>query len=128
MRPVKAGTDATMNTIGNKRYNLLVFLLFIIPAVMAIVYAFYIPFIMNIYYAFTQWNGIQKVPTFNGIDNFKEIFREDDRFAAASLFTLRYGIFYIALINALSLFLAILLDKNLVTRTPFAPLSTFPTS
>ncbi|MGD0724035.1 MAG: sugar ABC transporter permease [Spirochaetia bacterium] len=105
-----------MKTIGNRRYNLLIFLLFIIPAVIAIVYAFYIPFIMNIYYGFTQWNGIQKLPTFNGIDNFKEIFREDDRFAAAALFTLRYGIFYISLINVFALFLAILLDKNLVTR------------
>jgi raffinose/stachyose/melibiose transport system permease protein len=105
-----------MNTIGNRRYNLLVFLAFIIPASVAIVYAFYVPFIMNIYYAFTQWNGIQKVPTFNGIDNFREILREDDRFGAAALFTFRYGVFYIVLVNALSLFLAILLDQNLKTK------------
>jgi raffinose/stachyose/melibiose transport system permease protein len=105
-----------MNTIGNRRYNLLVFLLFILPAIVAIVYAFYIPFIMNIYYAFTQWNGIQKVPTFNGIDNFREILREDDRFGAAALFTLRYGVFYIVLVNAFSMLLAILLDQNLKTK------------
>jgi len=105
-----------MKTIGNRRYNLLIFVLFIVPGVVAIVYAFYVPFIMNIYYAFTQWNGIQRVPTFNGIDNFREILQEDNRFAAAALFTLKYGILYIALINGLSLFLAILLDKKLATR------------
>jgi raffinose/stachyose/melibiose transport system permease protein len=105
-----------MRRIGNRRYTLIIFILFVVPAIIAIVYAFYIPFLMNVYYAFTQWNGIQKTPTFNGIDNFKEIFREDDRFGTAALFTLRYGVFFIVLTNVFSLLLAILLDKNLVSR------------
>ena len=105
-----------MRRIGNRRYTLIIFILFVIPAIIAIVYAFYIPFLMNVYYAFTQWNGIQKSPTFNGLDNFKEILREDDRFGAAALFTLRFGVLFIILINVFSLLLAILLDKNLASR------------
>jgi raffinose/stachyose/melibiose transport system permease protein len=105
-----------MKTIGNKRYNLVIFILFITPAIIAIIYAFYIPFIMNIFYGFTEWNGIQKVPTFNGIDNFKEIFREDNRFGTAALFTLRFALVFILLVNVISLGLAVLLDMKLFTR------------
>jgi len=105
-----------MKTLGTRRYTILVFLLFILPAVVTIVYAFYIPFVMNIFYAFTQWNGIQKQPSFNGLDNFKEIVREDNRFGASAIFTLKFGVLYIVIVNALSLLLAVLLDKKLLTR------------
>ncbi|MEW9697567.1 carbohydrate ABC transporter permease [Paenibacillus sp. SI8] len=106
-----------MTRIGNKKMERVEFGLFTLPAVICVLFAFFIPFLMSMGYSFTEWNGIQKSPTFIGLDNFKQIFSRDANFIDSSLFTLKYSVLYIILVNAIAILLAIMLDQKLRTST-----------
>lgn len=105
-----------MKRMSGRTARLAAFAAFVIPAVLVILFAFYIPFLMNVFYAFTDWNGIQKVPVFNGLSNFREIFHEDGRFGAAAIFTVKFAVLYIVIVNVIALGLALLLVLNLKSR------------
>ena len=47
--------------------------LYVLPAFCVHVVTILVPACMLFYYAFTNWNGLNK-PTFNGLDNFKQLF------------------------------------------------------
>ena len=100
------------------------FLLFILPALFLVLLAFYSPLVMNGFYAFTDWNGIQRAATFNGLANFKELLADGD-FGGAIRFTLRFAVAYILLSNVLALLIAIVLDKlklgNVARAALFVP-------
>ncbi|BBH19409.1 ABC transporter permease [Paenibacillus baekrokdamisoli] len=89
------------------------FLLFVSPAIIAITVAIYIPFIMSSLYSLTDWNGIAGSPKFIGLHNFISIFKGDLDFKNSSIFTVKYSVLYILLVNLFSLAIAIILDKNL---------------
>ncbi|GGI46371.1 sugar ABC transporter permease [Paenibacillus marchantiophytorum] len=89
--------------------------MFILPAIITILFAFYIPFIMSMLYSLTQWNGISSQPKFIGLDNFKSIFISDDHFKQSIIFTLKFSFLYILCVNALSLIVALALDQKLRT-------------
>jgi raffinose/stachyose/melibiose transport system permease protein len=105
-----------MIKIGRKVSDKLTFSAFVIPAIIAITCMVYIPFLMNIFYSFTEWNGIQAKASFIGIGNFIEIFKDDTGFKNASMFTFKYGLIYIPLVNVLGIVLAVLLDQKIKTR------------
>jgi ABC-type sugar transport system permease subunit len=56
-----------------------------LPAVILVAITIYIPFVLSGYYSLTEWNGISKVPTFIGLENFRQIF------SAARIFSRRCG-------------------------------------
>lgn len=87
------------------------FLLFVLPALVLVGFAFYGPFLMNVFYAFTDWNGIRKAPRFAGWDNFVELLADGD-FAASVGFTAAFAVGFIALCNVLGLGLAVVLDQK----------------
>ena len=101
--------------IGRKTFEKMEFGLFVMPVVMFITVTIYIPFIMSSFYSLTEWNGIGRTPHFIGFKNFIDIFKGDSSFKTASIFTLKYSILYIILINVLALFIAVMLDKKLKT-------------
>lgn len=104
-----------MKKIGRKAYEKLEFWIFVIPVIILITIAIYIPFFMSSFYSLTEWNGIGKTPHFIGLKNFIDIFKGDSGFKAASMFTMKYSILYIILINVFSLLIAVILDKKLKT-------------
>lgn len=105
-----------MTKIGKKTFEKLEFAVYVLPVMIFVSLAIYIPFIMSMYYSLTEWNGIQKKAKFIGLGNFKQIFSGDTNFTSAATFTIKYCILYIILINAIALFLAVMLDKKLKTR------------
>jgi raffinose/stachyose/melibiose transport system permease protein len=105
-----------VNKIGKKALEKLEFVIYVLPIIIFIFFAFYIPFGMNIYYSMTQWNGIQKNPVFIGLKNYIQILQGDADFMNSAIFTAKYGALYIVLINVLALLLAIVLVKNIKTK------------
>ncbi|MDO3413306.1 sugar ABC transporter permease [Saccharibacillus sp. CPCC 101409] len=98
---------------GRKRGERLEFGLFTLPALICIAFAFYVPFVLTVRYSMTKWNGIAKHPTFVGLDNFRQILTGDANFTNAAIFTLKYMVLYIVLVNVLAIALALVLDMGL---------------
>lgn len=90
----------------------LTFFLFVTPALVFVLFATDIPFIMNGYYSLFDWNGVGSKMTFVGLDNFKKIFTNDKLFWQGVKFTLRFAVFFVIIINVLSLIVALALSKK----------------
>lgn len=89
------------------------FLIYVVPVVVFISLVVYIPFIMSMAYSFTEWNGISKAAKYIGVENFKAIFTDDSAFQASAVFTIKYSVLFIIIINVLALLIAVMLDKKL---------------
>lgn len=90
-----------------------IFLLFVIPAVAFVLFSTDIPFLMNGYYSLFDWNGISTEKTFIGLGNFIEIFtKSSNLFWKGLKFTLRFTVFYVIIVNILSLSVALALSKE----------------
>ena len=95
-----------------KRKETLMFIIFVVPALAFVLFATDIPFVMNIYYSVFDWNGISKNLTFVGIDNFRKIFTSDKTYWTSWWFTLRFTLFYVIIVNAISLAIALMLSTG----------------
>lgn len=89
--------------------------IFVLPSLLLVAMVFYVPFFMSGYYSLTEWNGISKNPEFIGLDNFIHIFTVDKTFLKAMLFTGKYMILFVTVVNVLGLMLAVMLVKRLRT-------------
>ncbi len=89
---------------------------FTVPAIIAILLFVEIPFIMSVSYSFTKWNGLDKVPVFIGLANYKELLTDDKDMLNALIFTLAFTVLMVVLTNVIALLLAILLDSNIKGR------------
>jgi len=93
-----------------------------LPAVILVTAFVLVPFVMSLSYSFTKWNGLDKVPTFIGLGNYKALLK-DTSMARTLAFTFKYMACVVVLTNVVSLFLAVLLDNKIrgerVLRTGF---------
>lgn len=96
-----------MNT--KKIKELLIFALFVLPALALVLFASDVPFIMNMYYSVFNWNGISRDMTFVGADNFIKIFTNDRFFWRSVQFTLKYAVFFVIIVNVAALTIAMFL-------------------
>lgn len=108
--------------MGKKlKQNGLFFWLFIAPVVVALFMVVIIPLFYGIYYSFTTWDGINPAE-FNGIENYIKLMG-DEGFRNALIFTTKFAVVSIILINVLGLGLALLVTQKLkgsnVLRTIF---------
>ena len=90
----------------------LLFALFVFPAVIFVLFATDIPFLMNLYYSVFDWNGVGKEMTFVGLDNFVKIFTNDSLFWKGVKFTLKFAVFYVIIVNIISLIVALVMSKE----------------
>lgn len=97
----------------NKSISKIEYLIYVLPVVVLISFVVYIPFVMSMAYSFTEWNGISKAARFIGVENFKLIFTEDTAFHASAIFTIKFSILFIIIVNVLAVLIAVLLDKKL---------------
>lgn len=98
--------------LAKKLKNAVSFLIFTFPAVLLILLFVEIPFLANIGYSFTKWNGLERTPTFIGVENYRELFTLDSGVLEAIGFTLKFGFSVTVLLNLISLVLAVLLDNH----------------
>ena len=77
-----------------------------------------IPFLMCIGYSFTSWNGVTSEIAFNGMDNFKTML-QDTEFWNSLIFTLKFAMMSVLLVNFLGFTFAYLLSKPLRGRNIF---------
>jgi len=88
------------------------YITFILPTFIVISITTNIPFFLNIIYSFCNWNGISRKISFNGINNFIELFTDDPDFWHNAIFTFKYFGFYVIIVNILSLFIASILIRG----------------
>ncbi|QYA45254.1 sugar ABC transporter permease [Macrococcoides bohemicum] len=104
----------------------LAFWLFLLPVLVALFMVIIIPFIYGIYYSFTNWNGdTSQTPGFVGFQNYVDLLK-DDTFINALMFTFKYSIAAIFVINFIGLSLALIVtskikSKNLLRTVFFMP-------
>lgn len=97
---------------NKKMKEIFLFALFVFPAVIFVLFATDIPFLMNLYYSVFDWNGVGKEMTFVGLDNFIKIFTNDSLFWKGVTFTLKFAIFYVLIVNILSLTVSLVMAKE----------------
>jgi raffinose/stachyose/melibiose transport system permease protein len=108
-----------MKSLKKKDKNAaIIFGLFILPAFAAILLSVEIPFIMSVFYSFTKWNGIDRAPQFIGILNYIELFTDDPDMMKSMVFTLEQTVFRVIFTNVIALFLAVLLDSEIIGKEP----------
>ncbi|MDH6365336.1 raffinose/stachyose/melibiose transport system permease protein [Enterococcus sp. PF1-24] len=87
------------------------FWLLMLPSLLVLVVVLFIPLIIGIYYSLTNWNG-NTAADFIGITNYLEIFK-DETFINSLIFTAKFSIVSIILINIVALGLAVLVTQKL---------------
>lgn len=99
---------------------------FLVPTLCLYLVFFIIPLAGSIAYSFTDWDGIQKSFHIIGFKNYINIFKADARFINSILFTLKYSLLNIVLVNILGMLLALAVDskiksKNFLRTVFFSP-------
>ena len=96
------------------------------PALLVFITMKMIPAVMGFWYSLTSWNGINPVKPFIGFDNFKEIFTSDLYFWNSLVFTFRYTIWIVIVMNILALSLALAIESQKRTKGVFRTLFYLP--
>ena len=96
----------------SKAKDMLIFALFVFPALGFVLFSTDIPFLMNLYYSVFDWNGISKNMKFVGLENFINIFTNDALFWKGAAFTLRFAVFFVVVVNILSLTVALVMSAE----------------
>ena len=98
------------------------FAFFTLPTLIAFTISFLIPFLLGIYLSFTEFSTVTN-SHWVGTDNYFRAFADDKNFFNALVFTVKFAIISVVMINVLSFSLALLLTRKLkgtnVFRTVF---------
>lgn len=85
---------------------------FTLPTILAFVISFLIPFILGIYLSFTEFTTVTN-SHWVGLSNYIRAFTDDKTFLNATIFTAKFAVVSIVLINVFAFALALLLTKKL---------------
>ncbi len=98
------------------------FLFFTLPTFIAFLLAFFIPFLLGIYLSFTEFRTVTN-SHWIGISNYIHAFTDDRNFLNAILFTAKFAVMSVVLINVFAFAAALLLTRNIkgtnIFRTVF---------
>lgn len=95
---------------NNKNNNIIGYTL-MAPWLIGFAFLYLIPMLISIYYSFTDFT-LLNVPSFIGLENYKRIFLEDDRFYQALKVTFVYVLLLVPLRLIFALFIAMTLNKK----------------
>ncbi len=87
-------------------------ILFAGPAFLFVLFVTVIPFIMNLYYSLYKWNGISSDMKFVGLGNFVKIFTRDIHFKTSLLFTFKFTLIFVILVNIFAILIANYLSET----------------
>lgn len=101
-------------------------LLFTAPFLLVFAVFFLYPLARGVLLSFTDWNGIQRTVSFNGLHNYIELFTDDPRFLYSLWITFIFTALTVIVSNAVSLVLAVLIEsvkrfKNTLRTLFFLP-------
>jgi raffinose/stachyose/melibiose transport system permease protein len=85
---------------------------FTLPTMIAFALAFLIPFLLGIYLSFTEFTTVTD-SNWVGISNYVRAFTDDRNFLNAAVFTVKFALVSVVLINVLAFSLALLLTRKL---------------
>jgi raffinose/stachyose/melibiose transport system permease protein len=95
---------------------------FTLPTIIAFVIAFLIPFLLGIYLSFTRFTTVTD-SHWVGVANYIRAFTDDKNFLNALIFTIKFALVSVVLINVLAFSLALLLTREIkgtnIFRTVF---------
>jgi raffinose/stachyose/melibiose transport system permease protein len=95
---------------------------FVLPTMIAFIISFLIPFLLGIYLSFTQFTTVTD-SHWVSVNNYIRAFTEDKTFLNALLFTVKFALVSVVLINVLAFSLALLLTRKIkgtnIFRTVF---------
>jgi raffinose/stachyose/melibiose transport system permease protein len=98
------------------------YLFFILPTILAFVISFLIPFLLGIYLSFTEFTTVTN-SHWVGANNFIRAFSEDNNFLNALIFTTKFAVVSVVLINLFAFLFAYLLTRKIrgtnIFRTVF---------
>ncbi|SHI48007.1 raffinose/stachyose/melibiose transport system permease protein [Clostridium cavendishii DSM 21758] len=92
--------------------NNISFWLFVGPVLIAFSLVVLVPLIFGIYYSFTDWNGIKSNVNLIGFDNYIKAFK-DESFMKSFLFTVKFTVVSVIVLNALGFGLAMLVTREM---------------
>jgi len=92
--------------------------LFTLPTLIAFAIAFFIPFLLGIYLSFTTFTTVTNA-RWIGLSNYVRAFTEDKDFLNAMVFTGKFTLVSVVLINLLAFSLALLLTRKIWGRNIF---------
>ena len=106
-----------MQKMPNKYYAF-----FTLPTIIAFVISFFIPFLLGIYLSFTEFTTVTN-SQWVGVSNYIRAFTDDRNFLNAAIFTVKFALVSVVLINVLAFSLALLLTREIkgtnIFRTVF---------
>ncbi|OAT83434.1 ABC transporter permease [Bacillus sp. MKU004] len=108
-----------MKAVSKKRFkykSLLTYAAFVGPALLFFLVIQILPFLMGVYYSFTSWNGVSSVVEWVGLDNYKQIFTNDETFFNSFMFTTKFMFAAVIISNLIGFGFALLLNAALKTR------------
>jgi raffinose/stachyose/melibiose transport system permease protein len=95
---------------------------FILPTLIAFIISFLVPLLLGIYLSFTKFNTVTD-SQWVGVSNYVRAFSEDNTFLDASIFTVKFAVVSVVLINVFAFTLALLLTRKIkgtnIFRTVF---------
>jgi raffinose/stachyose/melibiose transport system permease protein len=98
----------------SKRY----YAFFTLPTMIAFAISFFIPFLLGIYLSFTRFTTVTD-SEWVGISNYIRAFTDDQNFLNAAVFTVKFAIVSVVLINLLAFSLALLLTRKIAGTNLF---------
>lgn len=118
-----AGTSANKNSLRARKT--LVAYSFIMPNLIGFFVFTFIPIVFSLFLSFCEWDSGNPIK-FVGIKNFIYMFTKDNSFRISLMNTVYYTVVTVPVTLALSLFLAILMNKPLKGRVFFRSVLFFP--
>jgi raffinose/stachyose/melibiose transport system permease protein len=91
---------------------------FTLPTLIAFAIAFFIPFLLGIYLSFTRFTTVTNA-RWVGLNNYVRAFTENDDFLNAMLFTGKFTLVSVVLVNVFAFSLALLLTRKIWGRNVF---------
>jgi len=98
---------------------------FTLPTLVAFAIAFFIPFLLGIYLSFTRFTTVTNA-RWIGLGNYIQAFGQDRDFLNAMLFTAKFTLVSVVLINLFAFSLAILLTRRIRGRNVFRTIFFMP--
>ncbi|MFD0710870.1 carbohydrate ABC transporter permease [Paenibacillus sp. GCM10027626] len=101
---------------GSRRKQWAITVSFIGPIFILYVCFFIVPLGGSLLYSFTNWDGLQSAFDWVGLQNYIDMFWHSDDFRDSFLFTLKFSLLNIVLVNAFGILLALLVDSKLKSK------------
>lgn len=98
---------------------------FTLPTLIAFSIAFFIPFLLGIYLSFTKFTTVTNA-RWTGLDNYVRAFTENQDFFNAMVFTGKFTLVSVVLINVFAFSLALLLTRRIWGRNIFRTIFFMP--